>query len=170
MTDKRAPEPTEADIARAAKSKAREVYEASDGKLTVAFYRRLCARGPAGIIAMNLMRAQKTSSRAKVYRGRQYRNASYETKNYSLDQLCVALEKDSCGIKWGFGSDDNTPGFVWVVYADLPGIGQVSFHTDHRGDSLRWPNYDGIWDGAKGMSESRILEFCDAVLKLEVTV
>jgi hypothetical protein len=118
---------------------------------------------------MNLMRAQKTSSRAKVYRGRQYRNASYETKNYSIDQLCVALEKDACGIKWGFGRDENMPGYPWVVYADLPEIGQVSFHTDHRGDSRRWPNYDGIWDGAKGVSESRILEFCNAVLECEVT-
>ncbi len=165
----RAPEPTEADIARAAKATAREVYEASDGKLTVAYYRRLCSAGPVGIIAMNLMRAQKTSSRAKVYRGRQYRNASYETKNYSLDQLCVALEKDACGIKWGFGRDESTPHFSWVVYAELPGVGQISFHTDHRGNSRRWPDYEGTWDGAKGMSEPKILDFCDAVLTREVT-
>ena len=83
----RAPEPTAADVARAALCSARDVYELSDGALTVAYYRRLCALGLIGVIAMNLFRAQKTSSRAKAYRGRQFKQASYGTKNFSLDQL-----------------------------------------------------------------------------------
>jgi len=167
MSKGKAPEPTEADIARAAAASARHVYDASDGRLTVAFYRRLCERGPIGIIAMNLMRAQKTSTRAKQYRGRQYRNASYDVKNYSIDQLCVALEKDDCGMEWGFGQDDWTPGFPWVLYVDLPWVGQVSFHTDHRGDPRRWPEYTKPWDGIRGASEERILSFCDSILTLQ---
>lgn len=167
MASSKAPEPTEADIARAAACRARDVYEGSDGRLTVAYYRRLCAQGHIGVIAMNLMRAQKTSSRAKQYRGRQYKNASYGTKNYSIDQLCVALEKDACGLKWGFGPDRNTPGFPWVMYCELP-TGQVSFHTDHRGDSRRWPDFPGKWDGVRGASADRILAFCDSVCEKDL--
>jgi hypothetical protein len=161
MSDGKAPEPTEADIQRAAIATAREVYSASDGRLTVAFYRRLCARGTIGAIAMNLMRAQKTSSRAKAYRGRQYRNASYDTKNYSLVQLCSALSADPCGLVWGWENDDATPGFPWVLYVDLP-TGQVSFHSSDRGMG---PIYLRPWDGVRGASEDRILAFCDSILK-----
>ena len=160
MRNNKSPEPTEQDIERASKSTAQQVYEASDGCLTVAFYRRLCAIGPLGTIAMNLMRAQKTSTRAKKYRGTKYRSASYDVKNYSLDQLCAALEKDSCGLIWGWGSDSNTLGFPWVLYVELPNIGQVSFHAPSRGIG---PNYSSSWDNVKGASEERILMFCDKV-------
>ena len=141
----RAPEPTASDIARAAKATAREVYEASDGALTVAFYRRLCAVGPMGIICRNLFRAQKTSARAKMYRGHQYKEASYGTKNYSIDQLCNALAANpSCGIEWGWGRDLDRSGFTHVLYVFIPNIGQVSFHSSnarHRSrlcGRLRW--------------------------------
>ena len=161
MNGKKAPEPSEQDIKRASVATAKEVYDASDGCLTVSFYRRLCATGPIGVIAMNLMRAQKTSTRAKVYRGKRFRNASYDTKNYSLDQLCAALEKDACGLIWGWGSDSNTLGFPWVLYITLP-TGQVSFHAPNRGAG---PTYSASWDGVKGASEERILTFCDQVIK-----
>lgn len=162
MRNNKAPEPTPTDIQRAAVATARQVYDASDGALTVAFYRRLCAVGPIGTIAVNLMRAQKTSTRAKAYRGRQYKNASYDTKNYSLVQLCQALTANpSCGLTWGWGNDDQTPGFCWVLYVDTPD-GQVSFHSQNRGIG---PNYEKPWDGINGASEERILRFCDSVLQ-----
>ena len=156
----RAPEPTAADVARAALCSARDVYELSDGALTVAYYRRLCALGLIGVIAMNLFRAQKTSSRAKAYRGRQFKQASYGTKNFSLDQLCAALEKAPGWGVWGWARDPNTPGFEWVLYVDLP-TGQVSFHSAVRG---RGQDYSLPWDGIRDGSERRILEWCDSLL------
>ena len=163
MTGKnKAPEPSAYDIKRAALADARSVYQASDGALTVAFYRRLCACGNVGRIAMNLMRAQKTSSRAKKYHGRGYRQASYETKNYSLGQLCLALMADDSGFSWGWGYDRNTPGYSWVLYVDLPGVGQCSFHSPEKG---KGPDYKRGWDGCNGTSEPHILDFCDLVLK-----
>lgn len=45
------------------------IYLGSDGDVTKALYDRLRGHGVAGIIATNLFRAHKTSSRAKKYRG-----------------------------------------------------------------------------------------------------
>lgn len=153
----KAPEPTEYDTARAAVATAREVFDGSDGKLTVAYYRRLSALGPIGVVAMNLFRAQKTSSRAKQYRGRQYRNASYETKNYSLECLCAAL-LNMPDMLWGWKMDPNTPGYPWVLYCETS-AGQVSFHS---ADRLKGPDFPLDWDGDK-LSTQRILSFCDRV-------
>lgn len=154
----RAPEPTEQDVARAAAATAMEVFNGSDGKLTVAYYRRLCSVGAVGVVAMNLFRAQKTSSRAKQYRGRQYKSASYETKNYSLECLCAALEKTP-EIVWGWKHDPKTPGYEWVLYCELP-TGQCSFHSASR---LKGPDFPLEWDGDR-LSTQRILDFCDKFL------
>ena len=91
MRDRERVTPTDSDIARAAVARAREVFDASDGNLTAAYYRRLQGIGSLGVIAMNLFRASKTSNRAKMYRGHRYKRASYEVKNYSLHELCKAL-------------------------------------------------------------------------------
>jgi hypothetical protein len=40
------------------------IYEGSDGKATIALYQQLSVLGPAGIVAVNLFRAQKCSARA----------------------------------------------------------------------------------------------------------
>jgi len=152
----RAPEPTEVEIERASKATAKEVFDGSDGKLTVAYYRRLCALGIDGVIAMNLFRASKTSARAKQYRGR-YRGASYDVKNYSLSNLCESLSKSS--LSWGWKRDPNTPGYEWVLYIDLPN-GQVSYHSSTRGSG---PDYKFDWDGVRE-STARVLAYCDHLL------
>jgi hypothetical protein len=154
----KAPEPTDADIARAAVAKAQEVYEGSDGRLTVAYYRRLQALGPMGVVAMNLFRAHKTSARAKVYRGRGYRAASYDTKNYSIEQLVAALAKVP-ELSWGWAYDAAAVHFEHVLYVDLP-QGQASFHCGTR---LAGPAYAREWDGLR-LSKERILAFCDNLL------
>ncbi len=72
-----------------------EIYKGSDGEATRRLYAHLETLGHVGVIAMNLFRAQKTSDRAKKYRGGNargsYRSQSYETKNWSLGQLVEAL-------------------------------------------------------------------------------
>ena len=45
------------------------IYEGSNGDATRALYEHLQTLGPAGVIALNLFRAQKCSTRAKLYRG-----------------------------------------------------------------------------------------------------
>jgi hypothetical protein len=143
--------------------KAIDVYQGSDGELTKRYYAELERRGPIGAVAMNLFRAQKCSARAKVYRGRRYKDAAYGRKQWSMDLLVQILAQHAgeLGIRYGWKQHpeiifDDQPS--WVLYIDLP-QGQVSFHSPSRGEG---PDYPGEFDGAHKSAE-RILEFCDAV-------
>lgn len=151
--------------------KAIDVYRGSDGEATKAYYRLLLEHGAMGMVAVNLFRAQKCSARAKVYRGGvagrgSYRGMAYDRKQWSMEQLCDALrmDGDALGIHHGWKQDAGTlfgDEQSWVLYVDLP-QGQVSFHSPTRGSG---PDYPGEFDGQRGMSELRILQFCDAVME-----
>jgi hypothetical protein len=145
----------------------REIYDGSNGDATKAFYDRLTALGPVGTIAMNLFRAQKASARAKVYRGGipgrgSFKGMAYDRKNWSLAQLEGALVHHAValGIRWGWQHDSGTPGYEWVLYVELP-TGQVSFHSAQRGSSQ---TFDGRWDGLRGASHHRIIQWCEQLL------
>lgn len=146
-------------------SDVQRVYKGSDGRATKAMYDELEKRGPAGIIAVNLFRAQKTSKRAKVYRGGNghgsYRQQSYERKDWSIGNLCRALtaHAEPLGIVWGWGYDAKAVNFEHVLYVNLP-TGQCSFHQHARGDG---PDFSGAWDN-KEDSASRIMRWCARLL------
>ncbi len=145
------------------------IYQASNGALTRRFYAELERRGPAGVVAMNLFRAQKCSRRAKKYgpyagvAGKSYRDLAYERKGWSIQQLTVVLSEHGAqlGIIFGWGRDETQPFNKWVLYVDLP-EGQVSFHSPERYEG---PDYSGEWDG-KRLSEDRIIKFCQRVFGL----
>lgn len=150
---------------------AREIYEGSDGALTLRFYNQLVRINLAkGTIAMNLFRAQKCSERAKKYHGGvpgkgSYRDMAYERKNWSLKELCRVLV-DNPIVNFGWKKDPDTPKFEWVLYVDLPN-GQVSFHSAER---YSGPDYLGEWDGRRGVSAARIVEYCDALMRPKETL
>lgn len=146
--------------------KALEIYRTSRGEETRRYYAALQERGPLGVVAMNLFRAQKCSSRAKKYHGGikgvgSYRNLAYGRKGRSLEELGKALlAYPELAITFGWKRD---PGAFhhaadWVLYVDLP-QGQVSFHSTER---FAGPDYPGDWDRQR-RSEERILAFCDSV-------
>jgi hypothetical protein len=133
-----------------------QVYEGSNGDATKALYEKLAKFGPIGIVATNLFRACKASERAKKYRGGGYRGKAYEKKDWSIGNLCDALRANAAGlnITWGWGRDERTIGFENVLYVDIPGCGQVSFHNSRRYENC--PDYDGKWDETHGKAPSRI--------------
>ncbi len=139
------------------------IYQGSDGESTKALYTRLERLGCIDAIATNLFRAQKASERAKAYRGRRYKDAAYDKKQWSIDNLCAALieHAEAAGLTWGWGGDDKQPVHRHVVYIDLP-TGQVSFHSPMRGAG---PDYRGQWDGMPGQSPDRILRWIGRVLE-----
>ena len=144
-----------------------EVYLGSDGNATKAYYAELEKCGTAGLVAINLFRAQKCSSRAKQYRGGirgkgSFRSMAYDRKQWSLENLCKALteEAKALGIAWGWKEDPGTPGFEWVLYVDLPDTGKASFHSPVRG---KGPDYGGVWNGQRA-SAAHIIQFCDKVM------
>lgn len=141
-----------------------QVYEGSNGDATKALYERLKEFGPAGIVATNLFRACKASERAKKYRGGGYRGMAYEKKDWSLGNLCDALRENatSLNIVWGWGLDSKTIGYEHVLYCEIPGIGQCSFHNARRFDKC--PDYPGEWDGIKEKAPTRICQWIVRIL------
>lgn len=131
-----------------------QIYLGSDGDATKALYAELGHFGPAGDVGINLFRACKTSERAKKYRGGGYRGMAYEKKNWSIENLCRAMEQHSMplGLRFGWGRDDIAVGFENVLYVDLP-TGQVSFHSATRATG---PDYPFAWDGQRGQAPHRI--------------
>ncbi len=140
-------------------------YFGSNGDATKALYAELEMLGAPGIVAINLFRACKNSARAKVYRGRSYRDAAYDRKQWSMDNLCRILvaEADKLGIAWGWGYDAKATGFEHVLYVEIP-TGQMSFHTERRGDG---PDYAGKWDGVRQASPDRICRWVYRLLNQE---
>lgn len=144
------------------------IYKGSDGAATRRFYAALESRGPIGIVAMNLFRAQKCSKRAKKYgpyagiAGSSFRDLAYERKAFSLKQLALVLQEhgQALGVAFGWGVDEHQPRNRWVLYIDLP-IGQVSFHSAERYDG---PDYPGEWDGQRA-SETRVISFSQSVIE-----
>lgn len=145
--------------------RARLVFEGSNGDATKAYYAHLQTKGPAGIVAMNLFRAQKCSTRAKLYRGGGYKAQAYDRKEWSLGLLvdCLIEHGPALNITFGWGIDNGVfEGHKHVLYIDLP-QGQVSFHGTARG---KGPDYTKPWDGQRGQSPVRIIAFCDQILGL----
>lgn len=146
--------------------RASDVYAGSDGELTKRYYAELATRGVIGFVAMNLFRAQKCSTRAKLYRGGGFKGEAYDRKNWSMSNLAhaLALNGVQLGIAFGWKEDPAQPYHKWVMYVELP-TGQVSFHAAARGEG---PDYPGEWDGER-LSDTRILAFCDLVMGLDPT-
>jgi hypothetical protein len=139
-----------------------DIYTGSDADATRLLYARLEAVGPAGIVAQNLFRAVKCSGRAKAYRRRCWTREAYGRKQWSLQNVCEALQEhaDALGIVWGWGEDAATLGYPWVLYVEIP-TGQVSFHSPIRGDG---PDYPGQWDGQRGALDDRSVRWTQAVM------
>lgn len=144
------------------------IYSGSDGGATRALYQQLEARGPLGVIAVNLLRAQKNSARAKVYRGGErgrgsYRRMAYDRKQWAIEQLAKALldHAHMHGMCWGWGIDLAQEYHNVVLYIDLP-TGQVSFHTDRRSVG---PDYPKQWDGKRDASPQRIWEYAAQLIR-----
>lgn len=142
-------------------SRVLKTYRGSNGDATKALYAELETIGTAGTIAVNLFRAQKASERAKAYR-RRYKGAAYEKKQWSMENLASALSVHAAalGFVWGWGEDEKQPFHRYVLYVELP-TGQVSFHTERRGDG---PDYPAKWDGMPGMGAERVCRWVGRLL------
>jgi hypothetical protein len=139
------------------------VYLGSNGDATTALYKRLEAElGTVGLVAVNLFRAHKCSSRAKVYRGRRYRDSAYDRKQWSMDNLVAILtrEAEALQIAWGWAEDPQQEFHKFILYVEIP-TGQVSFHTAIRGAG---PEYGKPWDGVRDVGPQRICSWIGRML------
>ena len=138
------------------------VYKARDAQRTRDLYARLVAKPPRGIVAVNVLRAARNSEMAKGYSKGSATRAAYETKDWAIGELCRALvEKPGVITSWGWGRDPKAVGFEDVLYIDMPGCGQISFHNSHR---YAGPDYPGEWDGVVGKVSIRVCRWVEAIL------
>lgn len=141
-------------------------YFGSSGAASRSVCSRLSKLGPLGVIAAELYRTQKASSRAKAYGvaavsedGPTYRSLAYGRKSDAIKRLSATLCEQQHGLTWGWGVDPRQPLAAHVLYIDLP-QGQVSFHTRERYDG---PDYPGDWD-KQHESERRVVVFCESLI------
>lgn len=148
--------------------RARQVFDGSEAAQTRKYLSELAAKGCEGAVAAMLFRAQKASTRAKQYRGgqtgrdgiyRSNRDLAYKNKGQALEKLCDVLMTSWPVQKWGWGSDNTTVEAPHVLYVDIS-TGQVSFHSAER---FAGPDYRGKWDGIRGVSVDRVIDFCDQI-------
>ena len=90
------------DLQKLHQYQAYSVYNGSNGGATRGYLSSLEKQGHYGKIAAALFRTQKSSTRAKMYRGSKYTGMAYEKKNEVMQQLCNLLNEDSCGLIWGW--------------------------------------------------------------------
>lgn len=134
-----------------------DAFYGSDSNKTKKLMRELERRGPQGLLAASLFRAQKASTRAKDYPG-PFRDYAYADKNEHIATLCELLDQNE--YSWGWGIDRRCH-FPDVLYIDLP-TGQVSFHAVER---LWGDDYPGEWDMTQS-SEKNVIEFAQQVLDM----
>lgn len=157
------------------------VFEGRDADQTRRLYAELESYGTMGAIAVNVLRACKKSTLAKVYRGGNshgsYKRQSYDQKQWAIEQLVKLLLVHASARKvlWGWKKDSNVlfgQEASWVLYVDLP-FGkdenrkliyrQVSYHSPTRGLG---PDYLGEWDGKLGHSNQVAIDFAEYVRKV----
>lgn len=136
------------------------VYRGSDSMATCGLYAEL-ELVTNGMVAVNLLRICKKSSRAKTYRGRS-KGSAYSGKDWALGQLVDLLP--ASGLAWGWGEDlslkyDGDP-HHHILYVELPS-GQVSFHMAWRHPT---PYHDRGWDGVRHMAAERICAWAATLL------
>jgi hypothetical protein len=136
-----------------------EVFRQTNGDVTKAYYELLNSKSVDGQLGVALFRAQKRSTAAKNYRGRRFKSAAYDVKNWSLGEICRVLTEFALPYRWGWKRDPNTPGYEQVLYVELP-TGQCSFHSATRLDG---PEFEGEWSGVHNSTEV-ILAFCDLAM------
>jgi hypothetical protein len=70
--------------------------------------------------------------------------------SYDKKEACLRQLSDKCKqMSVVFGIQASTaPAARYVVYYELPGCEQISFHTNEP-EAAGWPHYDGKWDGKK---------------------
>src|SRR4051812_47642312 len=96
------------------------VFEGSSGEATIKLFEELRALGDMGLVAVELFRAQKSSSRAKVYRGGGFKGKAYDKKEWALGNLVKALTEqpfdEATALRWGWKQDPAQEFHNWVLY------------------------------------------------------
>ena len=89
-----------------------------------------------------------------------YKGKIYRKKEAMLYQLADICQEE--GVVYGVQKTSNHM-TSYVLYFDLPGAGQISFHTNVI--SKNWPVYQGEWDGRQNSTLGKLERAIGALLE-----
>lgn len=104
---------------------------------------------------------EDASSVAKKYGG-QWRYTYYEKKQHLIYELIGIFKEQG----WMYGKQRSDGGYPrFIVYFELPGCEQISFHTDLDAEVQDYPHQ---WDGKQHSTLPKLERAIAQLLKLEV--
>lgn len=121
--------------------------------------RKLSASSPLAGAALLALLAEDYSTQGKKYAGKWSRRC-YERKHAILMDLAALCWQHA----WPFGVHaDPGGGTTHVIYFDLPGCDQISFHVTLSADH-GLPAYAGQWDGRRASTMAKLDRFARDLL------
>ncbi len=106
---------------------------------------------PLALAARLALEIEDANLVAKKYPGK-WRDRYYRKKGDLIRELITLFKHQG----WVFGVHPARFG-RGVIYFEIPGCAQVSFHYDHEGDPL--PIYEKEWDGQEGSTLKKLFDF-----------
>lgn len=112
---------------------------------------KLAATDPLALAARIALEIEDANLQAKRYPGK-WRDRYYRKKGALIQELITLFKHQ----EWVFGV--HPARFSrGVIYFEIPGCEQISYHYDHEGDPL--PVYEKEWDGKEGSTLSKLFRF-----------
>lgn len=115
---------------------------------------RLATHDVLALAARIALEIEDANVSAKKYGRTQWSDRNYEKKQRLIGELITICKHQ----EWVFGVHSAESRFSrGVIYFELPGCEQISWHYDHEGPPL--PVYEKPWDGKKDSTLLKLLDF-----------
>jgi hypothetical protein len=117
---------------------------------------KLAKTEPLALAARLALEIEDANIQAKKYRGSKWMDRNYRKKQELIGDLITLFRHQ----EWAFGVHQSEHRFErGVIYFEIPGCEQISFHYDHEGPSL--PTYEKPWDEKRDSTMPKLLEFIE---------
>jgi len=114
---------------------------------------KLAASDPLALAVRIALEIEDANLMAKRYGG-SYRDRYYRRKQELICELITVFKHQ----EWTFGVHPRELRFGrGVIYFEIPGCEQISFHYDHEGGDL--PIYEKDWDRKEGSTLTKLFDF-----------
>jgi hypothetical protein len=105
-----------------------------------------CPKARAFRLALEI---EDCSTQGKKYGWSEWSDKKYREKSELIEKLCKLCQIEG----WTYGKHDSLSFPRHIVYFELPLCEQISFHTNL---TIAVPDYDGVWDGKRHSTLSKL--------------
>lgn len=117
---------------------------------------RLMKTDPLALAARLAIEIEDANLTAKRYKFSRYQDSAYAKKEALMLDLIALFQHQ--GWKFGVHKSDR-PETSHIIYFEIPGCEQISWHYTHKGDPL--PIYPKEWDGKLNSTFPKLLSFVE---------